>query len=184
MKALFSTLALLFVFSASAETQLSCWNIYSKKGSKPILKAGIKRGTTLNNVTFDLKSETFANYFIDKTEDSGEQWQHKPKTTKSEIVNPEEDLKAEEITTGRSPYKGNNQYSFELGSYDFKSPYIRQKGTYDARLIMPPDLSNENLKTFRIREASERSNAVMIYPSNYGSDQSGDNYLRMFCVSK
>lgn len=184
MKTVFAILSILFVFSASAETELTCWNIYSKKGSKPILKAGIQRGTTLTDVTFNLEDEVFSSYFIDKTEDAGELWGHKPKITKSELVNPEGKLKAEEITSNRSPYKGNNEYSFELGSYEFKSPYTNQKGSYTVRLILPPDLSNENLKTFRIRKASERSNAVMIYPPFYDSNQSGDDYLRMFCVSK
>lgn len=184
MKLLLVILTTVFTFGATAETQLSCWNIYSKKGSRPILRAKIKRKTTLSGVTFDLKSALFEDYFIDKVGDAGENWGHKPEITKSELYNPEEDLKAEEITTARSPYQGNNEYAFELGSYSFKSPYHNRKGTYDVRLILPQDLSNANLKTFRIRTASERSNAVMIYPSFYGSSQSGNNNLKMFCVSK
>ena len=172
-------------FAAQGETQIACWGTYSKRGSKPILKATIEDNTKLKNVSLDLKNAIFEGYFIDKNEDAGERWGHKRAITKSELVQPEGTLVPEEITTNRSPYKGNNEYDFILGTYSFTSPYHNISGEYDARLILPKDLSAEHLKAFRFKSTPKvRSNAVMIYPSEYDSSQYGSNYLRLFCASR
>lgn len=180
-----SVLVLGFVSQAKAAViEIACWDMYAKTGSKPILKAGVFNRTSLTDVQFNLKDEKFEGYFIDRTDDSGPRWGHKPAVTKSQLVNPVGDHPATEITTSRSPYKGNNEYAFELGSWSLVAPYIKQKGDYTGRLILPQDLSPAALKAFRIRTKTERSNAVMIYNSAHESHQSGDNFLRMFCTSK
>jgi hypothetical protein len=169
---------------AKAVTEIACWDMYAKTGAKPILKAGVFKRTSLTDVQFNLKDERFEGYFIDRTDDSGELWGHKPAFTKSEFVAPVGDFDASAITTSRSPYKGNNEYIFALGSWSFKAPYIKQQGEYGGRLVLPADLSPVALKAFRIRVKTERSNAVLIYDSAHESHQSGQNFLRMFCVSK
>ena len=64
------------------------------------------------------------------------------------------------------------------------SPGIKQEGINVGRLILQKDLSPDVLKAFRIRIASERSNAVLIHDPQYGSDTTGQLYLRLYCVSK
>ncbi|CAN5693086.1 hypothetical protein BH10BDE1_BH10BDE1_01420 [soil metagenome] len=173
------------VSHAGAVTEIACWGMYAKAGSKPVLKAGIFNRTSLTNVEFNVKDERLGGYFIDKSEDSGPRWGHRPAVTKSEFASPAGDFEAAEITTKRSPYYGNNEYAFDdLGQWSLTAPYIQQNGTYSGRLILPKDLSSAALKAFRIRIPSERSNAVLIYGAAYDSHQSGDNFLRMFCTSK
>jgi hypothetical protein len=169
---------------AYAESELACWNIFSKKGSAPILKAKIVQQENLDQVTFNLKDPYFESYFEDSTRSAGEQWGNKPEHRVSKLENPKKVLDAKLITTNRSPYKGNNEYVFKFGRYSFKAPYITQGYDYGARIILPKDLSSATLNSFRIRSAQERSNAVVILSPAQSQNQSGDNFLRMFCVSK
>jgi hypothetical protein len=177
-------LALFCSFAVFAESELSCWNLYAQKGSPPILKAKIKDQTTLWDLKFNFKDLWFSNYFIDTTEDSGERWNHEPAKTLSKLEPPAGNFTPVLITSKRSPYEGDNEYVFQLGTYSFTSPYYNTEGKYVARLILPTDLSAEFLKNYRIRIASERSNAVMIIPPGYDTHQGGSNYLRMFCQSR
>jgi hypothetical protein len=184
MKALWLIALIAVSQTAFAETELTCWNMYSKKGSAPILKATITQQVNLENVNLDLKDPLFELYFENKTESAGTNWGNKPQTTLSTLSNPKGVLQASLITTNRSPYKGNNEYSITLGHYSFKAPYITQEWDYTARLILPADLTSKNLADFRIRNKEERSNAVMVYSPASQMHQGGDNYLRMFCTSK
>ncbi len=181
MKLLIALLVTFTATTAFAETELACWNMYAKRGSKPIMKAKIEKGNVLE-ATFNVQDEWFKGYFFD------EKIFGDAKKT-SELTQPKDALTPEEIITHRSPYVGNNEYTFEFGSYSYtqtigkKSP-DDSTGSYSARLILPPNLSKEFLAKFRIRDEKERSNAVMIMPPPYMGDTDGDLYLRMFCISK
>jgi hypothetical protein len=180
MKKMIIALLLTTPFLAHAETELACWDKYAPRGAKPILKAHIEADNTLSNLTLDLKNEKFQIYYEDKSVVVDNQIDH----TVSTLENPTEAVSPEEITSNRSPYKGNNEYSFVMGSWFRTAPYGNYQGQYRSRLILPKDLSNEFLRTYHIRGTTERSNAVMIYSPSVVSDQGGDNYLRMFCTSK
>ena len=172
--------------TAQAETQLACWNMHAKKGSAPILKANRRDGNALD-IQINLKDEYFTPWIFDNSgvwDGTGQ------KTDRGDLAQPEQNLIPEEITTKRSPYVGNNQYSFTIGHEEFKLVNAEgvttseiEKG-YGARLILPKDLSSDALKAFRIRTPQERSNAVAILNSSTNMEQGGDNYLRMFCISK
>jgi len=173
------------ISTAHAETRLACWNMYAKKNSKPVLTAEIQDNNVLTNLRFDFQGDDFfSGYFTNETKDAGSQWPGQQQTTLSSLENPNSAQTPSEITTNRSPYKGNNEYDFDLGTYSFQSPYMNRKGSYSVRLILPTNLSSDFLQTYRIRTASERSNAVLVIPPPYSSDQGGDSFLRMFCVSK
>ena len=88
---------------AHAVTDIACWDMYSKKGAKPIMKAAVVKRTTLTDIVFDVKADRFANYFIDRTVDAGEMWGDKPQVTKSMFESPVGTYEAAEITTKRSP---------------------------------------------------------------------------------
>lgn len=184
MKSIILLAALAFATNAFAETELACWNKYATRGSRPILKAKITQQNSLE-ITLDLKDPLFEAYFEDSSEDSGERWGHKPAITKSFVKNPEGVLTPSLITTNRSPYKGSNQYSFVLGHYSLRAPYINQDIDYNARLILPVDLTNANLRASQGQMGqSPRTNAVLIYTAAEAMHQGGDNYLRMNCTSR
>jgi hypothetical protein len=84
---------------------------------------------------------------------------------------------------GAADHKGNHEYVFVLGKYGFRSPYINQNLDYDARLVLPTDLSSENLRNARPREGP-RVKSLIINDATYGHSQGRDNYLKVFCVSK
>jgi hypothetical protein len=88
------------------------------------------------------------------------------------------------ITTNRSPYQGNNVFNVMIGNYWVTGNTVKSSGSYVARLVLPRDLSNKTLQTYHIRNAQERSNAVVIIPPSVSTDQAGENYLRMFCMSR
>ncbi len=187
MKLILSLVTLLLSSQAFAVTDIACWNIFSRKGSKPFLTAKIIDGTTLTQVSLNFENPTdfFSSYVFDDKREIERLGKKETIHKHSELIQPTGDLEASEITTNRSPYKGNNEYTFTLGSYFYKTSFGgNHNGKYAARIILPNDLSRENLAKFRIRSATERSNAVMIYSPPYSSSQSGDNYYRMFCVSK
>lgn len=171
---------------AHAETDLACWSIYSKKGDKPLITAKIGDNNELQ-AQVNLQAETFTTYFFDnKSCGVGGCSYH---TGKLEQLN--DTLVPSLITTKRSPYVGNNEYAFVLGSYDYKfvdadKTSENQEKHYDvnARLVLPTDLSTNALKAFRIRTNSERSNAVLIMDPSADSHQGGSNYFRLYCVSK
>lgn len=176
---------LLFVLLAShaQAATLTCWNIFSPRGSTPILRASIDSKVDLSKVVFNLQDKYFESYFMDETGNAGPNWGNQPTRTLSGLKNPQDVLSAELITTGRSPYKGHHQFSFVFGSYSFSSPYHNSQGEYAARLILPRDLSAQALESTRLRDPNERSNGVVILPPPYGAGQGGDNYLRLFCKS-
>lgn len=186
------TLALSFLSVsqiAMAESQLTCWNIYDKRGAAPVMKASIQGQTDLANVQFDFKNNALTGYFNDRTTEAGPRWPGKTKTEKSMLQNPAAKLVGQVITSNRrATYKGNHSYVFDFGTWSVESPYYNNKGIYDAELILPRDLSSKSLSLFRIRVPSERSNAVVILPPPSsvatGANQSGSNYLRMYCLSK
>ena len=169
-------------FEAQAAT-LTCWNIFARRGSAPILRTDIENDTTLVRTNFNLQDKYFADYFIDVTGDAGPVWGNKPTHTKSSLTNPRAELSPSIITSNRSPYKGRHEYNFVFGTYSFTSPYHNTQGEYPARLVLPQSLSKETMAQTRIRDNNERSNAVLILPAAYGVGQGGDNYLRLFCES-
>lgn len=186
MKKTLLALCLFGSIAAQAETDLSCWNMYAQKGAQPILKAKIGKNKALK-VTFNLQDEYFAAYYFENNH-CGTGGCSKETGTLNQI---KEVLKPTLIESSRSPYKGNNEYAMTLGysTWDFKSadgPSKNQNKVYDvsARLILPTDLSQDFLKTYRIRVSSERSNALVVLDPSANTSQSGQNYLRLYCVSK
>ena len=185
MKSILLAFSMLLALNAMAETELTCWNKFAPRGSRPILKAKIVQQNTLDQVTLDLKDGMFSSYFEESTVDSGERYGHRPSITKSFIQNPKGVQTPALITTNRSPYKGNSEYRFVLGHYSFNAPYIQQDWDYTARLILPVDLTNANLRAAQGQMGqSPKTNAVMIYSPAESMHQGGDNYLRMNCISK
>ncbi len=175
MKNVLVALILIGSASAHAETELSCWNIFAKKGSQPILKAQISEGNALK-VVLNAQDEFFASYIYDLPVYQG----HKT----GDITQPTGVVTPTLNDSARSPYKGNNEYSLEIGNYNYDSTGYKRNGSVGARLVLPQDLSSDSFKNFRIRMASERSNAVMILDPSGAVSQGGATYLRMFCTSK
>jgi hypothetical protein len=160
---------------ATAETSLACWDAYAKKGSRPTLKADIFNNDYLKNISFDFGSKDegiFAPYFSQR-EDKG---------NFSLLADPDPaNVQANEIITKHSPYFSNNEFALSLGKWH----WYDEDGTYAARLILPKDLSNENLKDFRFKNrANDRVNGVLIIPPVVASGTGGDTYVKLFCTSK
>jgi hypothetical protein len=176
MKALFLISFFSFLM-AHAETQLSCWDMYAKAGSAPLLTAKIGAQNSLQ-VSLDLKSETFQNYQFDETGYQGKTH------LVSVIQQPKGVLKPELNTSNRSPYKGNNEYNVVYGHSLHEYFDRKDSGQLSGRLILPTNLSNSFLKSYRIRSVNERSNAVFITRPPLNTNQGGDVYLRLFCVSR
>lgn len=181
----------LFSLNTFATTELTCWNIYSKSGSRPILKAKIEGENTLYDVSFNLKDELFASYFVDSSIIGypGTELENTD-VSKGHLENPMGYITPEEIISNKSPYKGNNEYAIELGIETvqvFKKnedkPFYEDQYTYSGRLILPQDLSKENLKTVQLRNWDKRVNGLFIYKPSRAQSQSGDNYLKLHCTS-
>ena len=170
--------------SAFAATEIACWNMYSKKGSRPALKARIAADNVLAEARFDFTNEWFQGYEYDDVRDSGGRWDHKQERDFSTLEQPAAELTPERITSNHSPYKGNNEYAVRFGRHGFHSAYYNEDGEYFGRLILPVDLSPEALREYRIRNDNERSNAVMIARAPANSHTGGDVFLRLFCASK
>lgn len=87
-------LATIILGSLSAQAlEIACWDIYSKKGSRPYIAATVVE----NNGLADVR--------LNKRTDDG---------FDSNLAIPNEPvLQANAITSNRSPYKGNNEYYFE-----------------------------------------------------------------------
>lgn len=175
-----------FSFSIFAEdsNRLACWNVYAKSGSRPVLTAEVVNNTVLETIRLDFSDRMFEFYSFEEKEKLGDHWKGQLKYEKSWVFNPEGLYESTIVDTKRSPYYGNQEFRYVFGSYRIEAPYIDPPGSwdrnYEARLILPVDISAENLKTFRFHEGS-RVNAVMIYPPSPATSQSGDNYLRMHC---
>lgn len=186
MKLILVSLVLFAALSAPAQNQeIACWNIYSPKGSAPILKAQVGPGATLR-LLFNLGDSYFQTYFFDDKTCSVGGCSHDV----GSLSQVKEVVAARPIVSSRSSYIGNNEYVFVLGQevYDFVSPSYpaqnrHQITTVDARLILPTNLSNAFLKDFHIRNPNERSNAVVVLDPSAKTSQGGDNYLRLYCVS-
>jgi hypothetical protein len=150
MKVLLFTI--LFTTTASAYAgELACWNTYARRGARPVLTATIVNNNTLSNVKINLSDESRASY---------------------QLVESQGKIKGEEITSNRSPYKGNNAFALET----------------DGRLVIPTDLSSENLRvslsTGISRNATPGENAVII-GSLADGDGAGSHFsIRMRCRSK
>ena len=168
----------LFAFvTAHAETQLSCWDMYAKSGSHPLLTAQISTGNALQ-VKLNLESEFFQSYQYDESGYEGKTHQTGVLEQPAGVVKPTLNV------SNHSPYKGNNEYTVRYGHTTHR---IFEKVTdYELtmRLVLPTDLTNASLKNYRIRNSSERSNAVIITAPPANTNQGGDNYVRLFCVSK
>ncbi len=164
--------------SAHAETQLSCWNIFAQKDSAPIIKGQILENNVLRKVTLDPKDRMMQSYVFENDSWEGHKCRHT-----SKVTDPVGKLTPKEITSNRSSYKGNNQYEFEFGEWTMNLNE-NDSGTYTARLILPTNLSNDFLKSYRIRNQSERSNGVLVMDPPHFSPQTGQNYLRVFCKAE
>ena len=181
--------------AAHGETQLACWNIYAKRGSAPILKADIGIGNALK-ISLNLQDSYFEQYIYNEFRD-GSTCTECTSSSVGTVEQFNEVIPAVEITTKRSSYVGNNSYDLVIGKevYTFRElaqpkPGVQPRenedrvSNFNAKLILPKDLSADALKTSRIRSPQERSNAVMIIDPSPNTDQGGQNYLRMFCVSR
>jgi hypothetical protein len=166
-----------YFLNARAQTQLSCWHLFSKAGSAPLLVATIGAQNSLM-VTLDLNSETFLNYQFDETGYQGKNH------VASVLVQPAGVLKPELNTSNHSPYKGNNEYTVVYGHTLHEYFDKSDKGQLLGRLILPTNLSNSFLKNYRIRSLNERSNSVFITRPPLNTNQGGDVFLRLFCVSR
>ena len=161
--------------------KLSCWNAFaSRNADAAILEIDFSTYTEFTQIHFDLGNDFFADYQQNKIGDAGPNWQNRSTKTISELANPTQVVQGS-ATSGRSPYKGMNEFRFVLGAYSFTSPYLNTNGEYEARLIMPSDLSNEVLATTRLPRGGNRANAVMILPRAFGASESGDTSLRLEC---
>lgn len=170
---------------AHAETELTCWNMYAKKGAAPVLKAQIGEGNALT-ITLNAKDSFFESYVYNDDVMGMVDGQYVSIGRQTEtIVSPEGEI-APELLGKRSPvYKGNNSYDLEkIGHHTYDTANYKHEGDLSAQLILPVDLSSDALKDYRIRSQNERSNAVMVLPGPANSNQGGSSYLRMFCVSK
>ncbi|MBY0517615.1 MAG: hypothetical protein K2P81_11935 [Bacteriovoracaceae bacterium] len=163
MKSLLFIILTSLSFNSMAST-LTCWNIFSSNSNAPILRADITNKVILSKAIFNLNESSFESFFFNKKEEAGATWPGEFTLSQSELTNPKGELSAKILTAARSPYKGNNQYTFNFGTYSIKSPYLVTQGEYEARLILPLNLSKSNLETFRIRDANEKSNSVLILP--------------------
>lgn len=165
-------LTLLFIVTAvQAESTLSCWNVYGPKVSPHVMSATIESDNILTNIVFNFSDDSLSPYFISTS------------TQTSSLSNPTLEQRPSEISTSRSPYKGHNEYVFVIGKSSYRTANFSKDVEYSARIILPKDLSNENLKK-TILKAGERSNGIVQLDPVYGSGQSGQSYLRMFCTSK
>lgn len=94
-KMMASVIALMTLASAQsfASGKLACWDLYSKKGSKPVLSATILRDDELTDIVInqDGQLSTFDTKGLQKS------------------------AKGSEITTNRSPYKGAQEFSLADG---------------------------------------------------------------------
>jgi len=180
MKKTVLVLSSVLVPALSQALELSCWNIFAPRGSRPVLTARVGEENRLSNIRLDPADRMLADYVYD--DDSLEGWRGR---FTSQIANPQGEYAATEITSARSSYRGNNEYRVIIGSWtsQLERSEARQ-GNYGARLILPQDLSSEALRNYRIRSPEERSNAVMVMSAPERINQSGDNYLRMFCSSR
>lgn len=175
------TLALLLASSMAHATtyELACWNMYSKKGSAPILTAEIDAGaSTLNQVKLNTADAYFEGYTFNE-----EKYTDYVET--SSIKSDLGSITGSLITTKRSPYVGDVEYITAMGEHAWgKKGEEAKSEEYPFRLILPADVSPEALKAFRIRQQDERSNAVVVLRPPSNTDQGGDSFLRMFCVTK
>lgn len=179
-------LGLLASQSAFAEREISCWNQYARRGSPPTIRAEIGPDNRLENIRINAQDVTFQDYVYNRTSNySGRS------ITTSTVTDPRGPVEALEITTNRSPYKGNNEYVFDFGTWEVTHyrehatrPFYHDTGTYSGRWILPKDLSNEFLRNYRIRTPNERSNSLIVMGPPRDSNQGGSNYLRMFCTSR
>lgn len=183
-----TVLSFVIAVSSQAETTLSCWNIFSPSGSRPIMKAEINEDNVLSRIRFDFSSPYFEGYSFDREEELVN-WDNQIRHTTSKLIQPRNRPRPTENTSANSPYRGNNEYKIKFGKYTDTWPNIPELNDlsrsffYGARIVLPKDLSNEFLRTYRIRVPEERSNAVMIHSPIPGTQQ-GSNYLRMFCKSE
>lgn len=165
---------------AFGETELSCWGIKDRRGSLPVLTAKIRSDNELTNVQLDFEHKWFENYAFENSSNKGGKFKEV-----SQVFQPRDrSMMGQEITQKRSPYLGHQEFAFVFGNYEYESARYKNKSEYNARWILPTDLSNENLKMVRLRNPTERSNSVLIFDPSRAASQAGQNYLRMFCVSR
>ena len=89
MKTFLIATGLVFSFvavQAHAVTDIACWDMFSAKGARLVLKAAVVNGRTLADIQLDVKAARFENFFIDETTDLGDLRQHKSATTKSALA--------------------------------------------------------------------------------------------------
>ena len=173
----FILFTILFSSMAGAESQIACWNMHAKKGARPTIKADIGKDNNLENIQIDFSGWFFESY---KTNTK-----FKDVERLSELSQPPADGVQPTLNENkRSSYKGNNEYSFVIGRYQYKSRRSKYGGIYEARWILPTNLDRDFLKNYRIRIPEERSNSVVVVPPPAFISQGGDSYLRLFCVSR
>jgi hypothetical protein len=173
--------AILLASVAQAETSLECKN---NRSGKVIMTARILNNKYLSEVDFDFSQWGLREYFVDKKTEMPNR-PGKFRVEKGYLANPEGRLTPKEITNNRSPYKGNEEFSWKFGEHTYSNPPNKLSRTpYEARLITSADLSNDVLKTFRFKNRKgERTNAVLIMNPPRNVHQYGDNFLKMFCTS-
>jgi hypothetical protein len=172
------TAILLASAAVQAETSLSCKNT---KNNREVLTARILNNKYLSEVDFDLQQYPLKDYFVNDETRVG----NKVRTRVGFLTNPTGRLTPKEIENNRSPYKGSDEFAFKFGEYkSYLPPNKPDRTNYDARLILPNDLSNDNLKTFRFKSRkTQKVNGVLIMNPPRHVHQYGDNFLKLFCTS-
>lgn len=155
---LFATALALFALDSSA-ARLACWDLYSKKGSRPLVTAEIVANDQLTNIKIGTIQTAFGEVVLE---------------------NPATEAAGKLITTKRSPYFGGQEFDVTGESIGL---------IFGVRLILPADLSPEALKETVFEagnlppKLAARQNGVLDLAGSF-TRSGGSTYNRMHCTSK
>ncbi len=157
-----------------------------KEFDHPVFTAIIEENKVLSGFEFFFdRDKTFKSYFYLSQPDK-----YGNILAQGKLESPRMNLVPNLFVSSKSIYgKGANegiinQYVFNIGTYVHMENKKQVTEIYKARLLIPVNLSNAFLQSFRIRNPQEISNAVLIMDPPMQSSQWGANYVRMFCRSE
>ncbi|MBY0470880.1 hypothetical protein K2X30_06885 [bacterium] len=171
----------------ASEDKLICRHDYYKDWNNPLLVARIGHGEVLKDIQMTF-NKTWNNYFVNSTSGKGDL----KAVRKSTISAPDGELGPQALSS-RSPYNQgrhenmNNEYGFLLGNWSVDQAHRKPVGrSYMARLILPKDLGNKHLSTYKIRDGvkNNQANGVLVVDPAAFTGQYGQNYIWLVCKSE